>query len=145
VRRFETTVDLDAAPAAVWAVMSDVERWAEWTPSIRSITRTSSGPMGVGSTALVKQPKLAPAHFVVTKWEPGRGFDWTTKHPLVTAIGSHWIEPVGAGSRVTLSVEYGGALARLIAWAYAGLTNRYLRMEAEGLKRRLESSAAAAH
>jgi uncharacterized membrane protein len=136
VRRFETTVVIDAPPATVWAVMSDVERWPEWTASITSVRRTSPGAMGVGSTAQVKQPRLATASFVVTKWEPGRGFDWVTRNPLVTAVGGHWIEPTPQGSRVTLSVEFSGPLAGLVAWLYGGLTERYIHMEAEGLKRR---------
>lgn len=136
MRRFETTVVIDAPPGTVWAVMSDVERWPEWTESITSVRRTSAGAMGVGSTAQVKQPKLATANFVVTQWEPGRGFDWVTRNPLVTAVGGHWIEPAPSGSRVTLSVEFSGPLAGLVAWLYGGLTERYIQMEAEGLKRR---------
>lgn len=136
MRRFQTTINISAPPTRVWAVISDVERWPEWTKSVTSVTRTSSGPLGVGSTARVRQPKLAPADFVVTRWEPDRGFDWVTRHPLVTAVGGHWIEPTATGSRVTLSVEYSGALAGIIAWIYGGLTTRYIAMEAEGLERR---------
>jgi hypothetical protein len=138
-RRFETTVDINAAPDVVWAIMSDVERWHEWTPSIRSVTVTSAGTIGVGSTALVKQPKLAPAHFVVTTWDPNRGFEWVTKNPAVTAVGRHVITPVPGGSRVTLAVDFSGPLAAIISWLYGRLTTRYIRMEAEGLKRRAEA------
>ena len=118
--------------------MSDIERWHEWTASIRSVIRTNDGPMGVGSTALVKQPKLAPANFVVTTWEPNRGFDWATRNPVVSAVGHHWIEPDPQGSRVTLGVEFNGPLAGLVGWLYGGLTRRYIGMEAAGLKRRVE-------
>ena len=139
MRRFDTTIDIQASPAVVWAVMSDVERWPEWTTSITRITRTSPGPFGLGSTARVKQPKLAAANFVVTRWEPDRGFDWLTKTAAVTALGGHWIEPTPIGSRVTLSVDFSGPLAGLITWLYGGLTARYLRMEAEGLKAHSEA------
>ena len=121
--------------------MSDLERWPEWTASVTEIVCTSSGALGVGSTARVKQPKLAPANFVVTAWTPDRGFDWETRNALVTAVGHHAIEPLGTGSRVTLWVEFSGPLAGLVAWAYGGLTRRYVQMEAEGLKRRAEESA----
>jgi hypothetical protein len=136
---FKTTIDISAPPAKVWAVMSDIERWHEWTASITSVTRTSAGPLGVGSTARVRQPRLATADFVVTTWTPGRGFDWVTKNPLVTAVGRHHIEPTPTGSRATLGVAFSGPLARVVAWLYGGLTDRYIRMEAEGLKRRSEA------
>lgn len=139
MRRYETTIEIDAPPATVWAVMSDIERWPEWTRSISSITRTSAGPLDVGSTARVKQPKLAAADFVITTWTPERGFDWVTKNPLVTAVGHHAIEPRAAGSRVTLWVDFSGPLAGVVAWLYGGLTARYVRMEAEGLKQRSEA------
>jgi hypothetical protein len=142
MRRFATTIDIDAPPAAVWAVMSDIERWSQWTASISSVERTSSGPLGVGSTAHVRQPKLAPADFVVTQWEPDRGFDWVTTNALVTAVGGHWIEATPGGSRVTLSVEFSGLLGGLVAWLYGGLTRRYIAMEADGLKRVSEAAPA---
>ena len=119
--------------------MSDVERWHEWTPSITSVERLDSAPLAVGSRARVKQPKLAPATFVVTEWQPERGFDWVTRNPAVTAVGRHWIQPIASGVRVTLSVEFSGPLAGLIAWLYGGLTSRYVQMEAEGLKKRSEA------
>jgi hypothetical protein len=140
VRRYETSIDIGATPGEVWTVLSEIERWPEWTASISSVHRLDAGPLGVGGRARVKQPRLAPANFVVTTWDEGRGFDWVTTNPAVTAVGRHWIEPVAAGARVTLAVEFRGPLARIIAWLYGGLTTRYVRMEAEGLKRRAEST-----
>lgn len=140
---FTTTIDIAASPAQVWAVMSDIERWHEWTASISSITRTSSGPIGVGSTARVKQPKLATADFEISAWQPERGFDWVTKNLAVTAVGRHHIEPTATGSRVTLSVEFRGPLARIISWLYGGLTTHYIGIEAAGLKQRSEAQRTA--
>ena len=42
------TIHINAPPDAVWAVMIDVERWAEWTDSVRKITREGSGKFGAG-------------------------------------------------------------------------------------------------
>jgi carbon monoxide dehydrogenase subunit G len=139
MREFSTTIDIAAPPARVWDVMTDVERWHEWTASITGIQRFDEGPLKVGSRTLVKQPKLLPARFEVTVLEEGRGFDWRTRSAGVTAVGRHWIQPTAGGCRVTLGVAYGGPLGALIAWAYADLTRRYLAMEAKGLKRRSES------
>jgi uncharacterized membrane protein len=140
MRTFETTIEIAAPPARVWAVMSDIGRWHEWTASITSVQRLDSGPLRVGSRARVKQPKLAASVFEVTSWNPERGFDWVTRSPGLQGLGRHLIEPTPGGSRVKLSVTFSGPLAGLIARFFGGLTTRYIGMEAEGLKRRAETS-----
>ena len=138
MREFSTTVEINAPPARVWAVVSDIERWHEWTASVSSVQKLDTGPLGVGSKARVRQPRLLPAVFDVTRWEPQRGFDWVTRSGGVTAVARHMLEPTAAGTRVRLSVEFTGVLSPLIAWFTGSLTNRYLQMEAAGLKRRAE-------
>jgi len=138
MRRFETSLDLAVSPARVWAVMGDIERWPEWTPSITSVQRLDDGSVGVGSRARVKQPKLPASVFEVTVWNPERGFDWVTRSPGLQGLGRHAIEPIANGSRVTLSVTFSGPLSPLAAFVLGGLTERYIRLEAEGLKRRVQ-------
>lgn len=137
---FSSTVEIDAPPARVWTIMCDVERWPEWTASMTSIERLDPGPLAVGSRARVRQPKLLPAVFVVTRLAPDAGFAWVTRSAGVGATGEHWIVPSGSGSRVTLSVEFSGALAWLVARLAGGLTRRYLDIEAAGLKRASEAA-----
>jgi uncharacterized protein YndB with AHSA1/START domain len=138
MRRFETSIDLAVPPARVWAVMCDIERWHEWTPSITSVRRLDDGAVRVGSRARVKQPKLPASVFEITVWNPERGFDWVTRSPGLQGLGSHVIEPIANGSRVTLSVTFSGPLTPVATFFFGGLTGRYIRMEAEGLKRRAQ-------
>jgi uncharacterized membrane protein len=140
MRTFEITIEIAAPPSRVWAVMSDLERWHEWTPSITSVQRLDDGPIRTGSRARVKQPKLAGSVFEVTTWNPDRGFDWVTKSPGIQGLGRHRIEPSPRGARVTLSVTFSGLLSGLVAMVFGGSTARYITMEAEGLKRRVEAS-----
>jgi len=137
---FRVVVDIAAAPARVWDVIRDVERWNEWTASITSISRQDDGPLRIGSRAVVRQPKLPTNTFVVTALEEGRGFSWESKSPGLRGIGHHWIEATPSGSRVTLGVDFRGPLSWLVARFYGGLTQRYIEMEAAGLKRRSETS-----
>ena len=138
MRDFRTSIEIDAPPERVWSVISDVERWHEWTASITSVERLDQGPLRIGSRARVRQPKLPENRFEVTALEEGRGFSWISTSPGLRGVGHHWIEPTSKGCRVTLGVDFRGPLAWPISLLYGSLTQRYIDMEAAGLKRRSE-------
>jgi uncharacterized protein YndB with AHSA1/START domain len=138
MRNFSITTDIDAPAARVWEVMSDVVRWHEWTRSIRSIKRMDNGPFVVGSRAIVRQPKFPPALWKVVAIEPGRSFTWANTAPGMRVVGHHAVEPRGAGSRATLSLELQGLFGGLFGRLTKGITERYIAMEARGLKARSE-------
>ena len=140
---FEISVEIAAPPDVVWAVMCDAERWHEWTASVTSIRLLDPGPLRVGSRALIRQPKFPPARWTVTALDPGRGFTWKSGGPGVWVHAHHTVHATSTGSRATLRLHYEGALARLIGRLTRGITNRYLGMEASGLKRRSEETASA--
>jgi uncharacterized membrane protein len=140
MRHFTKTIEIAAPPERIWPVMTDIERWPEWTPSVTSIKKLDGKPFGVGSRARVTQPKLRPALWRVSEIEAGRGFTWVSGIPILRVIGRHVIEAFGTGSRVTLSVEFQGFLGWLAARAFGKLTRQYVEMEAAGLKRRCEAS-----
>jgi len=135
VRHFRITVDIDAPPGRVWEVMSDVERWHEWTPSIRSVRRLGRGPFAVGSRVVVRQPKFPPAVWKVTDIDAGR-FTWVSRASGLRVIACHSVEPIGGGSRATLSLELRGLFGGVFGWLTRGITERYLAYEASGLRAR---------
>lgn len=139
-RSFVSTVNIDAAPEKVFAVLCDVERWPEWTSTMLSVRRVESGAFGVGSTARVRQPRLLPAVWQVTQFEDKRNFTWTTRSPGLRMTAGHSVEPHGTGSRVTLSFELSGFIAPLVSRLYGGLIERYVNTESQGLKKRSESA-----
>ena len=143
MRVFSTTIDIDAPPERVWAVMSDVERWPEWTPSVSSVRRADDGPFALGSRVRVKQPRLLPADWVVTSVTPGREFTWVTRSVSLEVTGAHAVEPIARGARATLSVRFEGLLAPLITSLTRGLIEKYIAMEAAGLKQRSEEGGRA--
>jgi carbon monoxide dehydrogenase subunit G len=138
-RSYEETVEVAAPPEVVWAVLSDVEGWPRWTESMSSVELVTPGPLRVGSVAKVKQPKLPVATFVVDGYDEGRSFSWTASGAGVSSTGDHRVEPTATGSRVTVVLHQSGALSGFVGLAYAKLIRRYVRMEAEGLKREAES------
>jgi uncharacterized membrane protein len=143
MKAFSISIQIDAPPVRVWRVMSDIERWHEWTASIRSVHRTNDGPFRVGARARVYQPRLPPADWEVTSLHEGRSFDWESRAPGARVVGTHAVEPSGTGARALLSVQYHGPVGSIVGRLFAGITKRYIALEAEGLKRRSEADAAA--
>lgn len=138
MRNFSIQFDVAASPERVWEVMSDCERWAEWTPSVTSVELLDK-PMRLGSRALIRQPQIPPGKFRVTALDPGRSFTWATGVPgILFAHARHSIEPVPSGARVTLALRFDGLLGGVMGRRMAELNCRYITMEAAGLKRRSE-------
>ncbi len=50
--RFEKSVLVRATPAAIWEVLSDLDGWPSWTPSVTSVERDASGQATVDSRVL---------------------------------------------------------------------------------------------
>ena len=142
---FSITTDIDAPADIVFAVLTDVERWPEWTSTVTRVERLdgSSLPLAIGSRIRVVQPKVPPAEWTVIALEAGRGFRMMSRSPGAAVVANHWAEPLGDGqrTRVTLSVTFSGWLGRIIARLMRGLNQRYLAEEAAGLKRRSEDNA----
>jgi Polyketide cyclase / dehydrase and lipid transport len=139
---FSETVTVDASVADVGQVLRAVERWPSWTASVSRVDRHSPGPLAVGDTVTVKQPRLPAATWTVTALDES-GFTWTSSSFGVRSTGEHWARDAGDGrTTATLTLAMSGPLARLTGMAFSGLIRRYVRMEAEGLRREVERPAA---
>jgi uncharacterized membrane protein len=138
----ERSIDIEAPPDVVWRVMSDVEKWPEWTASMRRIERIGDGPLAKGSSARVAARGGPPAVWTVTELEKGRSFKWEAKTSGTLAVANHVVEPAGEGSRVTLTLTINGGLAlALMSPLVSAIARRNVRQEAEGLKVRSEELA----
>jgi uncharacterized protein YndB with AHSA1/START domain len=144
VRHYSITVDIAAPPRRVFDVMTDVERWHEWTESIASIEKLDAGELHVGSRARVRQPKLPPATWTVTEIIPNKGFTWTSSAPGVLVTASHTVVPKGTGSQATLELHFDGLAGGVLGRLTSGLNEHYLALESSGLKRRSEHPPATA-
>lgn len=142
-RLFTVTHHVASPPAEVWAVLSDVERWPDWTPTVESVQRLDDGPFGVGSRARVRQPKLRPAVWEVSELVDGERFTWLSRTPGLTTVGRHEVAAEDGGCRVTLSIEHSGALSGVAALFWGRLTQRYVQTEAQSLDRRVSGPTTA--
>jgi ligand-binding SRPBCC domain-containing protein len=105
MKSFSIAIDIAAPAERVWQVMSDTDRWHEWTPSVIRVKRIGGQPFAVGTRAVIRQPKLPPAMWKITAIEPGRSFTWVSVAPGLRVVGHHQVEPASAGSRATLSLD----------------------------------------
>jgi uncharacterized membrane protein len=135
-------VEVDAPSGAVWDVMADVERWPEVTESMTSVKRLEDAPLGVGTKVLVQQPKLKPVVYTVITYDEGRNFAWTANAVGVKTLAAHSVTPRADGkTTLALTLQLEGFLVP-VARLYAGaMIQRYVAMEAAGIKRRAEEKA----
>jgi uncharacterized membrane protein len=138
--RYEAESLTTAPPEQLWAVLVDVEAWPRFLSTYKSVRRLDDGPLAVGSRAEVRQPGLVAATFTVSALEPGREFTWESTAAGVRTVARHVVEPGDAGgSRIVLSLDQSGALARLVGLLLGGKIWRYVETEARGLCRAAES------
>lgn len=136
---FRFTVEIIAPQERVWTVWMDIDQWPAWNPVVNRVTRLDPGPLTVGSRTKILQPKLMPAVWRVTELDEATGvFIWTTSRPGVTVTGTHLVDNIGYGCRVTLILTYSGLLGPFIALSLKQLNWEYLTKEATGLRQRCE-------
>lgn len=136
----EVSTTIEAAAADVWAILVDVERWPEWTPTMTTVKRLEETPFGPGSSARIKQPRLPVATWTVTSFEAEREFTWEAPAFGGRMTGSHLLTAEGTNTTtVTLTAGHRGRLIGLLSVAFERTARSYVAKEAAGLKARAES------
>jgi hypothetical protein len=51
---FSLSVEIRASSERVWEVLSDLEGWPAWTPTVTSVQRVDRGPLAVGSRVRIR-------------------------------------------------------------------------------------------
>ena len=139
--RFEKSIDIDASQQRVWDVLSAIEAWPQRIETVDTVELLTPAPITKGSRVRLKQPKLPEGTWDITVWDAPSNFEWTQKMSGATTVAGHRVEAMGEGrARLTLTLDMRGFLIPIVAVFYKGLTNRYLNLEAEGMKRAAETS-----
>ena len=139
--RFEKSIEIDASQERVWEVLSDLEAWPQRIETVDTVELLTPAPITPGSQVRLKQPKLPEGTWDITVWDAPSYFEWTQKTSGVTSVAGHRVDPLGPDrARLTLTLEMRGLLIPIIGLFYRDLTNRYMTLEAEGMKRAAESA-----
>ena len=137
----EKSIEIDASQARVWDAISAIEAWPQRIETVDTVELLTPPPVTTGSRVRLKQPKLPEGTWEVTVWDAPSYFEWKQKTGGITNVAGHRVEALGTErSRLTLTLEMRGLLIPVIGLFYRGLTNRYIGLEAEGMKRAAESA-----
>lgn len=137
----EGSIEIDAPPAAVRAIASDLQRMGEWSPQ-RGSMKVFGGDVRLGSRTLNinGQGKLRwPTNARVVAFEPGRKLAFRIVENRT--IWTYELEPMETGTKVTESrtaPNGGSGLSNLATKAALGGTEKYEHAHARGINRTLE-------
>ena len=144
--RYAYSVEIQRPPEEVFAFVTDPAGYRRWQPSLVRVEPHTPGPLRLGSEATEVRRFLGRE--LETTWtcvehRPGRRSAIECPDGPVPFRGTFELEPSGAGTTFTWTVETWGAAARL-GGPLAGLaTKRELAANAVRLKALLEGAPAA--
>lgn len=145
--QLKTSIDIDAAPDAVWAVLSDLSAYPTWNPFIRE----AHGELAAGERLEVtmhpeggRAMRFRPT---VLSAEPGHELRWRGRLVAPGLFdGEHRfaIEPTTGGSRLVQEERFTGVLVPLLAKGLRTRTLPAFEQMNEALKARAEAASARA-
>ena len=124
-----------ASPETVWAAMTEISRWPEWNPDVKSAALDQ--PLAEGSTF---RWRAGPGTIVSTirALEPPLRIGWTGRTMGITAVHVWLLEPREGGTLVRTEESWDGLLPRLFRGPMRRALERavgaglgHLRVEAE--------------
>ena len=139
----EVSLWMDAPPAEVWDLVSDVTRIGEFSPETFEAkwTRGSTGPeVGASFKGHVKRNGVGPTYWSpcqVTKCVPNELFEFAVGTDAVTV--NNWgyrLEPTGTGTTVTEYFRLEPALPMRLYWTVLGALRG--RTNEKGMRTTLE-------
>lgn len=140
VKTYKTCVVINRPQTHVWRVLSALEEWPQWTPTMTSV-RCLSG-RGVGAVYEVRQPGLPKSQLTVTEWIDGKSFTWAASEKPSSTIATHTLESVDEShTDVTLTISMTGPMVALVWMLWGRKIRRFVDIEASSLKKIVERSS----
>jgi hypothetical protein len=135
------TIQIDATPQAVWAVLTDLARYPEWNP----LFREASGQVAVGNRITLRSVHPANGRMMtvkpkITVADPDAELRWVSSLPGIIS-GEHRfaLAPADGGTRLEQGETFRGLLAAFSGKTFAKAEASFRELN-EALKNRAESS-----
>ena len=139
----EYLIHIAAPPELVWQVVTDIDNWPQWTPTVDAAKRLDDGPFAVGSQALMKQPGLPEATWTVTELTDGARFIWESRLYGVQVAATHEVAPADGGCHSQLYFETKGIAGFLVSPLISRAIGQAIARENNGLKAYCEAKSGA--
>ena len=141
MKTMSATIQIDAPPEAVWAVLTDLGRYPEWNP----LFREASGQVAAGSRITLRSVHPANGRLMtvrpkITVADPGAELKWVSSLPGIIS-GEHrfTLTPAGGGTRLEQSEAFHGLLAAFPLKTFTRAEASFQGLN-EALKKRAEGS-----
>jgi hypothetical protein len=141
MRTVSATIEIDASPQEVWAILTDLSRYPEWNPLFRS----AAGEVTVGKRIALRSVHPANGRTMTVKpkvvaAEPGTELRWTSSLPgIMTGEHSFVLSPANGGTRLVQSETFRGMLVPLAGKTLDRAAASFQALN-EALKKRAETS-----
>lgn len=145
MKRFEDRISIHAPAGRVFDYVADFTRHGEWAGHGLEVTRSTEGPMAVGTTfaTTAKQFGTQRERSTITELTPGRTFAWDSTGALGRV--HHWFSLSDDGGSTTLSK---GAemvdptfLAKITSWKLSRDIPKGIHNDLANIKASVEGSA----
>lgn len=108
------SADSPAPADAIWSLLSRPSRWPEWAPHIRGAWALGSPEVQCGRCGAARVLWFIPVPVVISAKTPGRSWTWRVG-PMDL---EHSVEPLGSGSRITMTLSAPGPVEPVLAATY---------------------------
>ena len=138
MRTVSATIEIDATPAEVWAVLADLASYPQWNPRFPE----ASGDLAAGKKITLKsrptagrpmtiRPTIVTAQF-------GVELRWIARLPgIISGEHAFTLTPANGGTRLQQSETFGGLLASLAGRTIARAEGDFRTLN-EAIKNRAE-------
>ncbi|WP_367045430.1 SRPBCC domain-containing protein [Streptomyces sp. Je 1-332] len=141
MRRISASIEIDADPAQVWAVLSDFSAFKEWNPFLVEAGGTASPGARLSLRFRLPSGREMTFRPTVLVSEPGQLLRWRGRFGVPGIFdGEHSFEltAVAGGTRVVQSERFSGALVPFTGSVISDSERGFAALN-EALKQRVES------